>query len=68
VTALICVWRRFAVPFDERYAKTGGGEDVDFCLRVVERAGCRRQFLRDEEEVLSELRSPLYINIYELRT
>jgi len=39
VTASLCVWRRFAVDFDVDYAKTGGGEDVDFCLRVAQRAG-----------------------------
>ena len=36
VTAAMAVWRKYASDFDERYAKTGGGEDVDFCLRAVQ--------------------------------
>lgn len=36
VTAAMAVWRKYAPKFDERYAKTGGGEDVDFCLKAVE--------------------------------
>eukprot|EP00179_Madagascaria_erythrocladioides_P007590 CAMPEP_0198324240 /NCGR_PEP_ID=MMETSP1450-20131203/12307_1 /TAXON_ID=753684 ORGANISM="Madagascaria erythrocladiodes, Strain CCMP3234" /NCGR_SAMPLE_ID=MMETSP1450 /ASSEMBLY_ACC=CAM_ASM_001115 /LENGTH=88 /DNA_ID=CAMNT_0044028021 /DNA_START=31 /DNA_END=294 /DNA_ORIENTATION=+ len=31
--------RRSEVRFDEAYARTGGGEDVDFCLRSSERVG-----------------------------
>ena len=30
----LCVWRKYSIDFDEAYAKTGGGEDVDYCLRV----------------------------------
>lgn len=35
VTASILVKRRSTLLFDESYAKTGGGEDVDFCLRLA---------------------------------
>ncbi|KAL3945210.1 MAG: hypothetical protein SGBAC_000683 [Bacillariaceae sp.] len=38
VTANI-LFRRTPIRFDEAYAKTGGGEDVDFCLRVAGREG-----------------------------
>ena len=38
VTACMAVWRRFAPMIDEAYSKTGGGEDVDFCLRAIEKA------------------------------
>ncbi len=38
VTAFLCVYRKFNVNFDEEYSKTGGGEDVDYCLRVVKKS------------------------------
>ena len=41
MTASLCLWREHAVEFDVRYAKTGGGEDVDFCLRVSQQAGLK---------------------------
>lgn len=40
VTANILV-RRTKVRFDTQYAKRGGGEDVDFCLRLLEATGGR---------------------------
>jgi len=40
VTANI-LFRRTKVRFDTRYAKTGGGEDVDYCLRVIEETGMK---------------------------
>lgn len=39
VTANLLVRRAGGVRFDERYAKTGGGEDVDFCVRLVAETG-----------------------------
>ena len=39
VTANLLVRRAGNVRFDERYAKTGGGEDVDFCVRLVAETG-----------------------------
>ena len=39
VTAFLGVWRRHAAPFDVRYAKAGGGEDVAFCLDVWRNSG-----------------------------
>ncbi|KAL3901698.1 MAG: hypothetical protein SGPRY_012242 [Prymnesium sp.] len=41
VTASLCLWHKHAVIFDEQYAKTGGGEDLDFCLRVSQMAGLK---------------------------
>ena len=41
VTASLCLWRKHAVDFDVQYARTGGGEDVDFCLRVSRQAGMK---------------------------
>jgi glycosyltransferase involved in cell wall biosynthesis len=38
VTANLLV-KRTKIRFDTNYAKTGGGEDVDFCLRVSEQTG-----------------------------
>lgn len=35
VTANLCVRRLPGIHFDTAYAKTGGGEDVDFCLRLT---------------------------------
>ena len=47
VTANLSVWRRHFVQFDERYAKAGGGEDVDFCLRVAKASGLPFGHCRD---------------------
>ena len=41
VTASLCVWRKFAATFGADFAKTGGGEDVDFCLQVTHNSGLR---------------------------
>jgi glycosyltransferase involved in cell wall biosynthesis len=41
VTANILVKRLPGLRFDTSYAKTGGGEDVDFCLRILETSGGR---------------------------
>jgi GT2 family glycosyltransferase len=40
VTANLLV-KRLGVRFDTVYAKTGGGEDVDFCLRLLNSTGGR---------------------------
>jgi GT2 family glycosyltransferase len=39
VTANLLVIREEGIRFDINYAKTGGGEDVDFCLRLLEVTG-----------------------------
>ena len=39
VTANILVRRNDAVRFDVDYAKTGGGEDVDYCIKLREASG-----------------------------
>ncbi len=41
VTANLCLRRADAVDFDTGYAHAGGGEDVDFCLRVMQGSGRR---------------------------
>lgn len=41
VTANILVKRLPGLRFDTTYAKAGGGEDVDFCLRILETGGGR---------------------------
>jgi hypothetical protein len=39
VTANMSVWRTSLVSLDEDYARTGGGEDVDVCLRTCDAVG-----------------------------
>jgi GT2 family glycosyltransferase len=45
VTANLLV-KRLEVRFDTVYAKTGGGEDVDFCLRLLDSSGGRLKSVR----------------------
>lgn len=45
VTANILIRRLPKVLFDLMYAKTGGGEDIDFCLRLTKAAGPGSTFL-----------------------
>ena len=45
VTANILVRRLPGVILDLAYAKTGGGEDIDYCLRLAEAAGPGSTFL-----------------------
>ena len=39
VTAFLAVYRHHTVSFDPEYAKTGGGEDLAFCLDVKRNSG-----------------------------
>lgn len=41
VTANLCVWREsvVGVPFRSLFPKQGGGEDIDFCLRIRDAVG-----------------------------
>ena len=45
VTASLLV-RRTALRFDVDYAKTGGGEDVDYCLRLLKTTGGQGRFIK----------------------